>query len=449
MYILEEKILPVAQKIKTIRKSLDLRQEELTNGTISRSLISYIENGKVELTKDTAKVIAECLQEVLNKKNIPYKIDADYLMRDNMTQADFLLDKHIKELQKYKDEKDEVNFVSELRRIEDILEQWDLPQKRIIFYELAADFYYERNRLNDSYIYYIKCLENNIKLNDGHNYAKILTKIGRCCIKMRKYWQAIKYNDYALAVLSSNKIEDDNLHKRCMFNTALAYRSLNCYDESLESIDKLEELYNDFTPTESLDILMLKGNCYRNKGDLETSERIYNKALDISKMEKKHHITSMIYTNISALYVKRNDIERAIKYDKESLKISEQIKDKKISKDLLSLGGKYKVLKQFDLAEKYLLRGIKETNRKKDLRTYVKLTTELLDIYIQTNEYYLVSNLVDEIQMISYEHRAENKRPEIEEIDIFLLKAVDFLVESDANRSRELLKILLERKGVK
>lgn len=447
MYILEEKILPISKKLKSIRKALGLKQEEVTNGEISRSLISYIENGKVELTEDTAEIISKCMQKVMDEKKISLIIDSRYLMKNEEEQAELVLNRYIERLKLFKRQGDTKKFKIDVNKVENIMDKWDLPHKKVQVYEIIGDYYFELIDYSESYIYYVKALKNSIKINNDYNYAKILTKVGRCCIKINMYWQAIKYNEYALTILNINEITEKKMLKRCLFNNALAYNFLKNYSKCIEEINKLEELFEELTIKEKLDVLMLKGNCYRNKGELDFSEKVYNDMLDISKELNDNKIVSMIYTNISILYTQKDEIKVAILYDKKALKIREQINDEKMVTNLLSLGRKYKVLKEYDLAEKYLLRGLKVINKTKKIKTYVEVCIQLLDTYIHTKEHYLILNLIKEVQTTykNYENDNSIKREEV--METFLLKAASYLVDKDVVQVKELLALVLERKG--
>lgn len=447
MYILEYEILSIPEKLKAIRKYLGLKQEDLTNGIISRSLISYIENGKVELTKETASIICDSIKQVLDQKNISFEVDVEYLTSNEKKQAEILIERHLNKLREIKNVKEDTNFTELIKKIEKILTKWELPEKRLVTYELIGDMYYDKSEFDESYIYYIKALENSVESSKFESYVKILSKLGRCCIRMRKYLNAIKFNDDALAILEINNIEDDVLYMRCLFNNALAYEYLGFYDKSLSCLERLKKLDGTFSSEQFIDILIVEGKCYCKKGDLKVAERAYQEALREANRNNMPFYKSMALTNISALYQENDDIEMAIYYDKEALRIKEDINDERIGRTLLELGKKYITLKQYDLAEKYLLRGINEINLDKDLSTYIKINFELLNIYISTNEHYLISKIIKEIKNIYISNYEKYNNQDLKYIESFLLKSISYLLEKDIPQSKELLNLVLERRS--
>lgn len=101
MYFMEDVILPPGEKIRRIRAFLGAKQEDLVGNKITRNLISYIENGKIRLTRNTAEIIAENIIRLSEKQKNPIHISVDYLMETEMEQANRILGKLRDELEKY------------------------------------------------------------------------------------------------------------------------------------------------------------------------------------------------------------------------------------------------------------------------------------------------------------------------------------------------------------
>jgi transcriptional regulator with XRE-family HTH domain len=69
------------EKIKNLRKKLGMRQQELEDENLTRAFISMIETGKRGLSKDTARVIAEKINNKAIKLGMSLNIDEQYLLR--------------------------------------------------------------------------------------------------------------------------------------------------------------------------------------------------------------------------------------------------------------------------------------------------------------------------------------------------------------------------------
>lgn len=446
MYIFEDAILPTHKKLKSIRKYLGVKQEDITGGKISRSLISYIENGKVKLTKPVAEVLSESFKEILDKKGLELDIDADYLMWDEIEQASFLLDKYLTRLEEVVNNISK-DYIHEIEGIGKAIEKWDVPVKKSRIYELIGDFYYNIYQYSDSYIYYIKAYECYVRINNSHKTAKLISKVARCCICIESYMEAVNFNNYVLLILDRDNIEAPVLRKRCLFNNAIAYKKMGYYDRALEYLNTLEKLSRNVVYAEHVDISMLRGNCHIRMGELDKAEAIYKKLINTTKVKNDYERLSIAYINASLIYDKKGNIEKAIEYNKKALRIREQLNSKGLGDTLLLIAKRYMNLKEYDLSEKYLLRGLKEIDQNSELTLKISIYRELLKLYIFTNENYLVYKLIDEvIETYNQNQIVESKL--IGETERFLLEGVSYLIERDSSKAKEVLNLII-RKGDK
>ncbi|EOC99583.1 tetratricopeptide repeat protein [Caldisalinibacter kiritimatiensis] len=444
MYILEENILPVPEKIKSIRKYLGLKQEELTDGQISRSLISYIENGKVKLTKTVAETIAKCIKEVLINKDIHLDIDADYLMSDEIKQANIAIEKYLTKLNKAVKENDE-ELIKEIIKKEKIWSKWDVPEKQAVIYELIGDYYYNNMKFRDGYMYYIKAHECNIKIDNNYKSAEVVTKIARCSLLLKDYEDSIKLNKHALAILEKSNIESENLYKRCLFNIAIAYKDLRNHEKVLEYLYKIENSGYQLSDSQSIDIFILKGNSYYGNGDYNEAEIYYKKAIELAEKKKDRERLSLVYMNISALYNKIGKVEKTINFGKKALENMKGINVKGREEKMLMIARGYKSLEEYDLAEKYLLRALKETDYTSDLNVKIEIYLELLTLYQSTNEHYLIMRLIEEVEELYKDNDISKYKREARKLERFLIISIYHLIDKDIEKSKELLKLLIKK----
>lgn len=93
-------ILSSGDKIKLIRKKYGLRQDDIVGEEVTRNLISQIEHNKAKLTKSTAEIIIKNLKEIAKKNNLEMDVTADYLLEDELAQANSILENYVDELKK-------------------------------------------------------------------------------------------------------------------------------------------------------------------------------------------------------------------------------------------------------------------------------------------------------------------------------------------------------------
>ena len=153
------------------------------------------------------------------------------------------------------------------------------------------------------------------QLNDNTNIY-ILKEIGKNFILLGKYKMAIEIYD---SVLEKNSEDWD-----CLYHKGLCYFNLNMFNESLDCLNKA----NEINCTE--DILITLGKLYINNNDIKNGIDKYENALDINPNN------SDILTALGTLYTKQNDNERAFDYFEQAME-----KNKKYSNSLLGLASIY------------------------------------------------------------------------------------------------------------
>lgn len=138
-----------------MREKYNVRQEDIVGGDITRNLISQIEHGKANLTKNAAKIILKNLEKICAEKHIKVDESIEYLMENENFQASKILDDYIKELKDLSIYKDG-SFAEKLTKIEEFLAKWNLVDKKIAVFELAGDYFSNVNDLYNSSMYYEK-----------------------------------------------------------------------------------------------------------------------------------------------------------------------------------------------------------------------------------------------------------------------------------------------------
>jgi len=436
MYFLDEVVLPPGEKIRRVRSYLGLKQYEITGGKITRNLISYIENGKTKLVRDTAKIIVDCMNEWAEKKNMPLNIDVEYLMRDEITQAKILLEKYINNLNQYLDEESE-KFENELNKANDILKNWDIIDKKAEIYEITGDYYFKKQQFNESHMNYLKALENYIRISDNFKTALLYSKLGRCAVWLRNYQEVINLNNYALLILENQKVSDEYIGKRVLFNNALAYEKLGLYDKALSILEELESEKNDeLSESQYLDVLLLRGNCYLEKQSYSIAEKVFKQIIEIARKNDNSEFLAITYMNLSELYFKTKNESKSIECINESLKIRLDTNYEYLEEIYIELGKRYRDIHKYDLSEKYLLKALKQADSKNRSYFQIDIYNELLKSYILWNKDVYIDELINKVKEF-----IDNKDYKINEAKDIFFRASHYYIESDIEKSKELLEL--------
>jgi|GEM_PF-908082 len=440
--ILGDLIVPSGDRIRRLRKILGLKQEEITDGKITRNLISYIENGKTRLMPDTAKIIADCINIKAREQGKDMFITSEYLLEDEVTQADRLLGDLIEALQRYDDNKDRM-FLEELRKAEKLLDKYDIPYRRVKIYELASEWYYNKGQIHDSYLYNMKLFENSMWENDLYRRLSVIIKLAKCALRLNNYNEAIILNNYALSISNNNEHLYVDIIKKALFNNALAYKKLSQYDMCLVEIAKLELKFDNLSKNEKFDVDILKGNCYLNKNEYSIALEIYGGLLeDIVEFNDTEKLIA-VYNNIAAVYYVKEEYNKSLEYRHKCYELSREIESINSKYILFQVAQNYEKLNKFDLAEKNLLVTKKMCSRIGDIALLIDANRLLSRVYMQTSRELSLKKIVEEMVGFIGEVHTLTSNDALKIERLFFEVALHFIYK-DTNYSRSIMKLGLK-----
>lgn len=437
--ILSDVIISSGEKVKRLRKLMGLKQEDLTNGKITRNLISYVENNKTRLTAETAEIIAEAMNNSGSNKGII--VTAEFLLEDEATQADRILGGIIGAMDN-SITKGDIIFSEELQRAEEILEEWDIPYRRVKIYELASDWHFKRGQYNESYFYNMKIFESIPQENDLFSRSDVLTRLARCAYAMDNFYESIMLNNYALGIIKGKEEVDRyfTVYKRACFNKALAYKRLNEYDMCLAELGKLELKASLLTANERVDINILKGNCYTEKKEYGIALEIYN-SMVLGTIEKNYDRGKNInlYNNIASIYYRMQEFEKSLEYLYKGYKLSEELETINYKDTLLIIAETYIALNKYDAAEKHLLMIKRISAKEQNTPLLVDAYKLLCRVYSKNVRDEAIINLINEVIEILNNHNTSDK--EKLKIERLLSETAYYFIDKDVAYSKKLLKL--------
>lgn len=127
---MQTKGLTIGQRIRMTRKYLGVKQYEITSGKITRNLISAIENDKVRLTSENARLIYDNLNRFAKERNLEIDLDLSEVLGDEPDfQAEIKAENYINQIKRHIKSEDAPSddFIHE---VEDFLYAWDIPIKK-------------------------------------------------------------------------------------------------------------------------------------------------------------------------------------------------------------------------------------------------------------------------------------------------------------------------------
>ncbi len=437
MFFLEDIILPPGEKIRRIRGFLGAKQEDVTGNKITRNLISYVENGKTRLVRDTAQIVVENLLRISEEQRNPIYLTVDYIMESEQEQANRIL-KNLSQQMEDHLTRNKSEFLKTFYKAEEIIGDWNIPDRKAWIYEMVGDFYFEKRDYNESYIYSIKSLESYIQTNCHMKVAEAYCKLGRTAVMLKKYQEAIHLNRHCMVILQNHRIQDATLTKKIFFNNALAYWNMRLYDLCLEMLEKLTGGYEDLTEKQLFDIYIIKGNCYQYMGELTLGREFYENALAFAEKVGDEELEAMAYLKLGNIFEKRGAFKKAFECDYESLKRYEKIGSIDLKASLLQVAKRNIRAHNYCKAKELLLHGVAEAKKGHDHPLLVEIYEQLLLVHTYLHQDEALDRLIHEIDE-NEEIQSEGKLSRI------YFVASHYFMDKSLEKSKRLLELGIQK----
>lgn len=356
--------LTPGQRIKKLRKMLNLKQHELQGENVKRNFISMIENDKRGLSSDTAKHLAQKFIKRANELGINLHIDEAYLLMSQEEEArQYCLNELSKNLNL--DALDHINDISIRFNLKDV-EMYALIKK--------GDYYFEAKEYSKALTNYVKALNNMVDKIEAY----LFNRLGLCKMNELHYTEALEFFSmaYSLAVAGNDLVT----RKNSIYNISLCHRKLSNFEISIKYINEFLTLCNrDEELISYVYANVIKANSYRDLKEFDSALGIYEhlrQSIDINSP-----IAAYVYDNLGLLYSEFSEYEKAL----ECLDISQKIRtDADIENLAKSLIDKASILvKQSRNYEALILinLGIDVAKKYKDFEYEFKGYHLLTDIY--------------------------------------------------------------------
>ncbi len=380
-------ILSSGEKIKKLRMEIGLKQDELTDNQITRSLISMIENGKRNLSEDSAVIIANKLNHYY--KNLGQHISSDYLLETKTQQASNYILQQLDHLSTMVN-----NYLNyDPKYIEDaffsliaIANEWDLPDEHSEILIVRGNLNQKYFKYNESLLDYFNALEHYLLVKNYEKIARLYSFIGSCYLKQFHVEQALLYYNRAYTTaLEKNIASIDNAKKYSLFNIALCYKKMKKHDMALQHIRSLMKLKNIEENLQD-QVTLLEASIYCDMNNYEKSMKLYKNLLK-KETQLKSSILGLAYNNLANLYRKMGDIDTALHYNSLAMDLKDAMGEKYSSDFMLITAVCHKDLNQLDKAIELLNRAINISVKYKYHEVMIDAMSFLCEVYLLQKSY--------------------------------------------------------------
>ncbi|MDT8718202.1 tetratricopeptide repeat protein [Clostridium sp. 19966] len=323
-------ILTPGEKIKKIRDELKISQRELTYilkkdennvcrkiEVITRNYISEVENNKEKLTQYTAIIIVNNINRIYKNRKINKEISVEFLLEDTRAQRNTYIKNTLENLSKCP--ADEI-IVEDLIKSNNFIDEYseDIENElKYNYYQFAVLYFFKSRHADLGIEFMLKCTLIAIENNYIEKLISLLADICKYLLLAEEYKELVNIDIFIKYAMKNMSLINNNDIKRIKFSIASAYKNLNKFKESLETIqyliDKCELKKDELT-----DIYMLMANCYFRMKDYQEAEKYNHEALKIGEFKKGSVTQTIIYRNLSEIEYFQGRIGAAIEYLKKA-----------------------------------------------------------------------------------------------------------------------------------
>lgn len=304
----------LGQKIRDYRTSLNMRQEDLANGIVTRAYISQIEKGNASPSFDILSKLAERLKCSVSSLLSDSKetVDEFTTISAQLYQAEWCLDH---------------TMYKEFLTIMEAFEASPLePSTKCKLDFLYGRYYWEVKKFEASDEHLESCIQQSFP-SDFETRAKAHNLHGQVLFRLDRKQEALLSLNNALQ-LSKQFVLDKLLHIDILLNLGVFHCHL---DEVTSALMYLLDAYqiskSNNTFFKSGEILMTLGVCYKKIGNLEEARLHYTNSLKFFDETNNERLKAGIFVNLAIIHHKNKDYTQTKKYLEDAIQIYSSLAD--------------------------------------------------------------------------------------------------------------------------
>ena len=366
--------LTPGQKIKSTRKYLKMKQEDLSDESITRGLISMIEIEKRELSNNVATKLVEKFKKRAKELDIILEIDAGFLLRSPSEDAELYC------LKKF----EEANTDVDILKLIEISNKFDLLNIKAIAYSKLGEYHYNKKDYDKSFFDYNTSIDmfKNIKQTEKIPYLYL--KMGLSKARLLDYKEAL--SSFYLSEHYAKICNDNAIMKLSIYNCAKCYVVLNRSEDALKNIEIFLNLCSkkeDFASYINANIL--KANCYEATKNFNAAIDIYT-ALLSENIDSSNPSLGYIYNNLGLAYLNKNDFNNSLIFFDKAQEFRVIVDKEHLSHTLIEKSGVFIKQGLYNEALELIDSGMKLAESFSDYDYLIKGNYELIRIYKNIND---------------------------------------------------------------
>lgn len=362
------------EKVKKIRKMLKMTQHDLQGENITRGLISMIEIGRRNITRETANILTQKFKSRAKKMGIKLDIDDEYLLRDSIKEAEYYCIKKLKD----NPSKEE---------IEAILDIGERFRNKLIKAEAnmrMADIYYDNNEYYDAFVSYMEALDLYNKISNISNHGYIYNRLGVCKSRNSDYLEALVY--YNKAYVYSKDTNDIDALKKSLYNIGRTYKKLEKYDTAIQYLNEYIGLIDKESEFKNyVYACILIASCYKSKNQVQKTIDIYNKLISMCG-EMDDELLGYIYNNLGNTYSDLEMFEESVECFDIAIMRKQNTSKLSLAYTYVNKARTLVKMKEYDNALDLIYESLSLSKEREDKEHQIEMYYTLADIYMRIED---------------------------------------------------------------
>lgn len=316
VYMISElQVFSQGEKIKNLRYQLDITQNELANEKLSQQVISKLENDKMLLSYNYARLLIEKIQQISEQKGIELNFNntIQYWMESKKFQADNILKSYLSEIEKYENKPIDEEFNELIFHIENICIDYDVSDElKYISNKKIYKLYHFHYKWKEGNQYLLQCYGIAYYNRNNEELPELLYDLIRAYLNLGDYEEAINYEQQVKLTLKN--VNNSDYEKKLYFYLALAYSYSSKFEKALNLLGKIKSKNFSLTKREQLTVEIEEANCYKELKKNEEAVKKYSSIISNKTYLSFYKDISTIYRNLLEIEFERENSEKIEEY---------------------------------------------------------------------------------------------------------------------------------------
>jgi transcriptional regulator with XRE-family HTH domain/Tfp pilus assembly protein PilF len=311
----------IGKKIKELRKSLNMTQQDLAEGIVTRGFISQLEKGLVSASVDTLEKLAKRLHcdtsYLINGNQYSFPIENDDIP-SILDTIESCIDEKNFELTKQMIERIPTNVLSDLNAYDHGRFLW-----------ANAYLQWKERKLEHAKSQVLKSIKL-FKPSHEQRLGKSYNLLGIIYYQMKQTKESL--HAFTSALYFSTKYPSNiRLRIETLLNLGILHGHLQEFSSAVYCLQEAESLN---VRTDSLfksgEIFMTLGICHRNQGKWDEAEQCYKKAVSICEILDNKKLLADVFTNLGVLYKNKQEYSMGKQYLDKAISIYSFIQEENL-----------------------------------------------------------------------------------------------------------------------